>query len=81
MGRESYSLTTLKRGRGHNLKDDKYNAVQGKSVCVSSSISVVHVSRVDITSVAGLLLFIKQRGLEAHLHSPCNTINSSSIIR
>ncbi len=40
-------------------------------------VSVVHVFRVDTTSVAGLLQFIKQRGLEAHLHLLCIRHNSS----
>lgn len=38
-------------------------------------LSSVHVFRVDTTSVAGLLRFMKQRGLEAHLCLLCNTFS------
>lgn len=38
-------------------------------------LSAVHVFRVDTTSVAGLLRFMKQRGLEAHLCLLCNTFS------
>lgn len=73
VGRERYSLTTPKRRRGHNLKDDRLNTVQGKRACPFCGACLCYARfRVDTTSVAGLLQFIKQRGLEAHLHLLCN---------